>query len=346
MIIDPIYQPYRFGNGRILITGQFTYEADSQLVVYPYPLGGLRDEAQMPGYWLANTSAPGTFSGWLHGPHPTLHERLTQPSWELDANTGLWEGSWPTDPLYVMVGDTVCQSEPDPSGIPYSWTQTGTILSVNTGGDPPEAITVTSEGSFVPGKEYAITLVMFEGGIEMGSLTERLRWDLELRDLRTVWRESYTPGWAQQSPNYRAVQDLLARRQEDVYSWCQDVEMQAHPLTATWSLPLWEEQLDMTPSSALPTRARQALVMSRKMPGSQSRTNFMDGLHAIVGTSRVDDIWGDQEIKIYLPDDISLAVRALAERYIEDAKPAGMKVTIGYTGGFILDVSELDVTFL
>lgn len=212
-------------------------------------------------------------------------------------------------------------------------------------------------GALAPGDEFWFWVTGFEQGgsyeveieqvrasdsFSQNWVSETITWPFEVRDVVDEWEELYAPEWMAESTLRKSVYRAVGMLMADIHTLLDDIAMQQDPARATWALPWWEQQLAMPNISSLPIPERQAAVSARRRGGDGSRAAFYDLIESVAGSFSISDEYDLYQVTITIPGVADNTRRALIEHLAENVKPAGINLVVAYSGGFQLDVSELD----
>lgn len=156
------------------------------------------------------------------------------------------------------------------------------------------------------------------------------------------------------SPEHLAQWHCLAKELERVAARIEVVRDQFFPQRASLLLGVYERLVGVTvnpPGVALDDRRRLVLAGLRKMAGDGSGLAWQDQLTNLIGAGSWDyteHIPGDSStpaadvVRVSLPFSPATSRFAQVKRFVRDITPAHVDVAYVYSGGFLLDESELD----
>jgi hypothetical protein len=164
---------------------------------------------------------------------------------------------------------------------------------------------------------------------------------------------SWLPVILRDSPDHLAVLHCCARELERLEAKIEQVRAQFFPQTADILLKVYEAELKTTiePAGAtLDERRQTVLAMLRKMKATPSGLDWQENVTRLIGAG-----WSYSEhdvdepgsppaytIRVELPFPPSSSRYAQVERLLRDITPAHLDLLVVFTGGFILDQSQLD----
>lgn len=154
-------------------------------------------------------------------------------------------------------------------------------------------------------------------------------------------------------PSYQAVIYALAKEIDRLESFIEQVRAQFNPNTADVMLKAWEVMTGVTvePSGQTVAERRSTVVaMLRKRVASPTGLSWEDNVTALVGPgwSYQEHVEGDGTtppagtIRVILPFPPTSDRYALTERMLRQITRAGKDLQLQYSGGFVLDESQLD----
>lgn len=167
-----------------------------------------------------------------------------------------------------------------------------------------------------------------------------------------LWR-SWLPVVLRDSPDHLAVIHALAVEMELLESRIEEVRRQFFPQHADVLLKVWEFMLRITiEPEGLTIAERREIVLAtlRKMRSTPEGRDWVDNVTALVGAG-----WTYEEhnpadagsppvntVQITLPYPPDSSAYARAEALVRDITPAHLDLVVTFTGGFLLDQSQLD----
>lgn len=174
-----------------------------------------------------------------------------------------------------------------------------------------------------------------------------------LTDLGREFRDM-APVIFRDSPEHLAVWHATAKELERLEAAIETVRAQFFPQTADVLLGVYEGELGITiggpPGATLDERRNLVLTYLRKLAGTPAGADWVENVTRLVGAG-----WTYEEhdpddptsppaytLRIHLPFPPSSGRYAQAENLIRDITPAHLDIVLSYTGGFLLDQSQMD----
>lgn len=173
-----------------------------------------------------------------------------------------------------------------------------------------------------------------------------------LTDLGELHR-SWLPVALRDSPDHLAVIHPIAKEIERLEATVETVRAQFFPQTADILLKAWEAELGITIEPvgvSVADRRDIVIAFLRKLRSTPSGSDWVADITELVGSgwSYEEHIPGDagsppeNTIRIHLPFAPSSTLYARTERLIREITPAHLDLILAFTGGFLLDQSQLD----
>lgn len=174
-----------------------------------------------------------------------------------------------------------------------------------------------------------------------------------LTDLGREFRDS-APVILRNSPEHLAVWHSYAKELERLEAKIEQVRAQFWPQTADILLGVYEAILKITVGgpvgATLEERRDLVLTYLRKLASTPAGSDWVANVTELVGAG-----WSYEEhdpanpssppadtIRVHLPFAPSSGRYAQTERLLRDITPAHLDIILTYSGGFILDQSQLD----
>lgn len=155
------------------------------------------------------------------------------------------------------------------------------------------------------------------------------------------------PPWCQDDPDIRACIYCYAKEYDRVESTMDNLLAQFFPTLADeLGLPWWERLVRITgdPITQTVQQRRDAVVAYlQKMSSSPSGEDWAANVTRLIGPG-----WSyaegpeDYTLHVTLPFPPTSSSYQMVERLLHDITPAHLDLVLGYSGGFILDASQLD----
>ena len=164
-----------------------------------------------------------------------------------------------------------------------------------------------------------------------------------IQKVSPIYGYAYTVLWL-----YQVIGTVLDSMEE----WTAGIEKQVVPQSATWSLPLWEEQyrvfVDPTWSNE---RRRQNIInkCSTRAPMNPAKIESIASV-AAGSDARIEEHTGKNHFTVYISSNPALVDEKQVKREINSAKPAHLIYSIvyerfvestQYTGGIIQTAKEI-----
>lgn len=154
------------------------------------------------------------------------------------------------------------------------------------------------------------------------------------------------PPFLREDPDVRAVIYCFGREAERQELTLDVLLQQFFPQTATsLGLPWWETLTELTvaPMGAA-DEDRQATVVAflRRLVSALGGLDWVDAVTTLVGSGWTYEELPNYTIRINLPFPPDGDRYAQTERFIRGLTPAHLDLVVGFTGGFLLDGSQLD----
>lgn len=164
---------------------------------------------------------------------------------------------------------------------------------------------------------------------------------------------SWLPTALQRSPEHRATCHARAKEIERLEGRIHEVRAQFFPTTATTLLGLWERLLKLTIEPAGKTLAERrtlVLVTLRAVASSPEGRRWVANVTSLAGAGWTyqEHIPGDgttppeNTVRIVLPYPPGSLLYQQLERLIREITPAHLDLIVTFSGGFVLDQSQLD----
>ena len=195
------------------------------------------------------------------------------------------------------------------------------------------------ENGFVAGRSYRVEVQTVSGSLIDVLFDDSMVWSANSYSLIESWL-SESPEWVRSSEMAQAVWTAYASQQGDLYAMFDDIEAQSDPLRSTWSLPVWEEIVGISVGSSKRTLdQRRRAVMSRRVPGDGTRTDFFEAINSILGIDpAITDSYSLLRADVRLPTG-DQDLRSLVESVVAAIKPVGL-LTVASFGEFRAGVSK------
>lgn len=155
------------------------------------------------------------------------------------------------------------------------------------------------------------------------------------------------PPWCQDDPDIRAAVYCYAKEAERAEAEMDHLAAQFFPTLADeLGLPWWERLVRITgdPGTQTVAQRRDAVVAYlQKMSSSPSGLDWASNVTRLIGPG-----WSytegpeDYTLHVTLPFPPTSSNYQAVERLLHDITPAHLDLVLGFSGGFILDASQLD----
>lgn len=332
----PVWQPETIGNGRLLVVGSIANISDNPSSIQ------WRVNGQQWETGVSSTSVPDEFSFWVHG-YRQLPGTEFQPEWISVSNH--FEAPSDREVLYLTTqnGDLIPKAANvaavNTTQNSWFW-EDGIIYYRTLSGEEPTSIPVTTP-SFDEGDTVRLEIKTNSGTV---LFDETFIWHWPVRDTVSHLIETAAPSFLSETQAARDIYFAQARAIADIYSIFDDYALQSFPSFATWSVPLWEELLDLPSLISLSTQERAGIVEESIRGVGGLRTEFFDALNDQVGTQvAVSDDYANYNVVFRLnlsgTDPAAAKYRSAAEALISRIKPAGIQTSVSYAT-FISGVSR------
>jgi hypothetical protein len=170
--------------------------------------------------------------------------------------------------------------------------------------------------------------------------------------LGLAWRDRL-PVVLRDSPEHLAVIHSTMREVERLEAAIEQVRRQFFPQQADILLKVWERQVGITvepPGWTIEQRRTAVVAQLRKMRSSPSGADWMADVSLLVGAgwTYAEHVPGDvtsppaDTVRIELPFPPTSGMYGLIERTLREMIPAHVDLVVTFSGGFVLDESQLD----
>lgn len=332
----PVWQPETVGNGRLLIIGSIASVSDNPQSIR------WRVNGQPWETGVSATDVPDEFSFWVHG-YRQLPGTEFEPEWIAVDNH--FEAPSAREVLYLTTQAASLipkqTSIANVDATPNSWFwEDGIVYYRPLVGEQPNSVPVTTP-SFGEGESHRLEIQTQSGAV---LFDETFSWNWPVRDTVSHLIDTTAPSFLSETQAARDIYFAQARAIADIYSIFDDYALQSFPSSATWSVPLWEELLDLPSLVSLSTQERARIVEESIRGVGGLRTEFFDALDDQIGTQvTVTDDYGNYNVVFRLnlsgTDPAAAKYRSAAEALIARIKPAGIQTSVSYAT-FISGISR------
>ncbi len=323
----PVWQPETIGNGRLLVIGSIASISENPNLIR------WRVNGQDWETGVAATSAPDEFSFWVHGYRP-LPGTEFEPEWISVGNH--FQAPSDREVLYLTTQDASLipkgTSAANVDETPNSWFwESGIIYYRPLSGEQPLSVPVTTP-AFGESEAHRLE-IQTQAGVVL--FDETFTWHWPVRDTVSHLVNTTAPSFLSETQAARDIYFSQARAIADLYSTFDDYALQSFPSYATWSVPLWEELLDLPSLVSLSTQERAQVVEESIRGVGGLRTEFFNSLGEQIGTQvTVTDDYGNYNVVFRLnlsgTDPDAAKYRSAAEALVSRIKPAGIQTSVSY----------------
>lgn len=144
-----------------------------------------------------------------------------------------------------------------------------------------------------------------------------------IREISPLYGEAYTVLWLIQ---------VIGTVLDSIVEWSEDLEKQVRPQTATWSIPLWEEQYRISAEPGWTKERRRQNIVNKCATRGAMNPNKMEKIvsTAAGAAARIEELTGKNHFTVYISAKQDLVDEELVLKEINKAKPAYLIYSVIY----------------
>ena len=166
-----------------------------------------------------------------------------------------------------------------------------------------------------------------------------------IQEVSPIYGESYTVLW---------LYEVIGRVLDTMDEWTGSLELQVVPQTATWSLPYWEEQYNITSESSWSHDRRRQNIVNKCRSRAPINPRNMEHIASVAAgvDARVEELTGKNHFTVYISASKTIVNEDYVKQEINKAKPAHLIYDIvyeqyaearAYIGGTIQTAKEITI---
>lgn len=166
-------------------------------------------------------------------------------------------------------------------------------------------------------------------------MSEPLRQKIAKSSAADRMLESVTKGFYDRSYVGLWIYEILGQEMDDVVNWTEDLQAQAYPQTATWSLPYWEDSCQLTRAPGLSIEARRFRILQAMTGRRPINPDRIERLVSVFtgGPVKVEENPRGQTFRIVLdsPETVDVGLYRRIYSAVRELRPAQLTFSVSVT---------------